>query len=99
MHCNDDRHPIIAMNEGLRTLREQAKAAHGQAALGAAQAREAAEALAALDLEQAFRQLREMVALISEPTDRPARQPRQAENVVPFPGGARPAALLAQAAE
>lgn len=98
MHSDNDLHPIIAMNEGLRTLREQAKAAHDQAALGAAQAREATEALAALDLEQAFRQLREMVALISEPTDRPARQARQADNVVPFPGGAR-SAPLAQAAE
>ena len=93
MNRNDTHHPVCTMCANAQTLRDQAKTTHSQAAHGAQQARKASEALAALDIDHAFRQLRQMVALLN---DRPG-QGRRAANVVEFPTHRQ--AVFAQAAE
>ena len=95
MRKSDNLHPITTMATGSRALREHAEAAHRHATEGANQARAATEALAALDMDKVFAQLRQMVALVSAPAE-PALA-RADDNVVAFPS--RQTTIQAQAAE
>lgn len=62
-HINNAR-PVNDLLLSSQSLREQTSFAHRQAATGASRASQAVAELAALDLEEAFRQLHQMVALI-----------------------------------
>ena len=64
MTHNTNSQPFATLHSSSQTLREQTLFAHRQAATGASRARKASEKLADLDLELAFRQLRQMVALV-----------------------------------
>lgn len=95
MSTSKTAHPITTMAASSNTLREHAKSTHRQATEGAHQARSAIEALAALDMDKIFSQLREMVALVSAP-DEPAAP--YADNVIAFPSNST-RQIQAQAAE
>ena len=93
------KHPVTELASNTETLRRQAQSIHHQAANGAGQARKATEALASLDMETVFSQLREMVALVSKPNYCAAAN---AGNVVNFPSGETrrsPRETMAKAAE
>lgn len=71
--------PFATLHEHSQTLREQSMFAHRQAATGAERARQVSTDLADLDLEKAFSQLRQMVALVGGKS-----APRE-DTVVAFP--------------
>lgn len=97
MTKTENAHPVTTMAATSHALRAHAETAHRQATEGADQARSAIEALAALDMDKVFAQLRQMVALVSEPD---APTVRRADNVIAFPSrGTAPAQIQAQAAE
>lgn len=78
MAHNNNTHPVNDLLLSSQTLREQTSFAHRQAATGASRASQAVAELAALDLEKAFSQLHEMVALVG------GNSVREKSNVVPF---------------
>lgn len=65
MAHNTTKHPANSLLQTSQHLEQQTLFAHRQAANGAASTRRISAELATLDLEQVFRQLHEMVALIS----------------------------------
>lgn len=64
MPHDHNTHPVTELHQSSQTLKEQTLFAHRQAATGANNARQVGAELAALDLEKAFQQLRQMVALV-----------------------------------
>lgn len=78
MAHNNNACPAHNLLISSRNLREQTNFAHRQTVTGASRASQAVTELAALDLEKAFSQLREMVALVSGTSD------KEKSNVVPF---------------
>lgn len=69
---------ITELRQSSQHLQQQTQFAHRQAATGAQRARSISADLAELDLEKAFRQLREMVALVG------GKSRLDNNNVVPF---------------
>jgi len=96
MTHNLDNHPVMELRNSSQALHEQSLFAHRQATNGAERARKASESLAELDLEKAFRQLRQMVAMVGGKSAHAdaADANANAANVVTFPGH-----RMAQAAE
>ena len=64
MAHNKNDHPAVQLRLSSQHLREQTLFAQRQAANSAARTRQLSAELAALDLENVFRQLREMVAMV-----------------------------------
>lgn len=96
MTRNTGSHPVFELRQSSQVLQERSLFAHRQAATGAERARKASEALAELDLEKAFRQLRQMVKIVGgkSASDSASTAPMTSTNVVSFPGQG-----LAKAAE
>lgn len=92
MTATTSHHPIAEFHRASRMLREQTTFAHRQAATCARQAHQATMSIASLDMELAFRQLRELVAMVTEPTDAQRAAP---DNVVALNAARREALLLA----
>ena len=59
-----NNHPVTVLRQTSQSLQEKSMFAERQASNSAARARQASLDLANLDLEKAFRQLREMVAIV-----------------------------------
>lgn len=74
MAHNNKGHPAFQLHLSSQHLREQALFAHRQAANSAARTRQLSAELAALDVKQVFRQLREMVAMVGGKSRRAANQ-------------------------
>lgn len=99
---NTTTHPVTDMADSTRKLHTHAQDAHRQAQEGTHQARRASEALAELDLERVFGQLRQMVALLNDHDAPSVAQAASGDNVIAFPGckaEARRPHVLAKAAE
>ena len=82
MTHNNNSHPVSALRQTSQSLREQTRFAQRQATTGANKARQASQELAALDMEKAFQQLRQMVTMVG---GKPATRD---DNVVAFPNTA-----------
>lgn len=78
MAHNNNAHPVNDLLLSSQTLREQTNFAHRQTATGASHASQAVAQLAALDLEKAFSQLRQMVAIVG------GTSVKEKSNVLPF---------------
>lgn len=80
MPHDQNTHPATELRQSSQTLKEQTLFAHRQAATSANNARQIGTELAALDLEKAFQQLRQMVALVGGKSAASSD-----DNVVAFP--------------